>query len=92
MLEVFNVKSKNKPVEIDDTSSPNNVYVRHNIKKIVEVDPVFKTEDESYIYDEIVYSWPEWYKINMEKTDDRISKLEEIIKSMAEELEFPIEL
>ena len=92
MKEVTGIKSKYRPIEIDDTSSNTTVYVRHNIYKTVDIDPVFGTEEESYIYDETQYSLAEWYKVNMEKANDRIFKLEEIIKSIANELEFPITL
>lgn len=63
MTIMENVKSQTRPIEIDDTSSSTTVFVRKNIKKIKEIDPVFKTENTVYVYDEYQYTFQEWNKI-----------------------------
>lgn len=91
MIEILGVKSINKPIEIDDTSSDTTVYVRHNIRKITEEDPVFFTEQEIYIYDEKQYSFAEWYSITRKETNDRLLKLEKTLDLILNDLELSIE-
>lgn len=87
MIEVTGIKSKNKPIEIDDNSSETTVYVRHNIEKITEEDPVFKTKEEIYIYDETQYSFAEWYRTTRKEIDDRLTKLEKNMELILNNLE-----
>ena len=86
-----NIKSKVKPLEIDDNNNEF-VYVRSNITELVEKDPVFGTEYPLYVYDETEYTLPEWNKsaiknINdkMEEMNKTILELTKLIKSLTEE-------
>lgn len=63
MKTIKNVKSKNRPVDIDDYSSPTTIFVHKNIREVVEMDPVFKTETTVFIYDEEQYQLHEWSKL-----------------------------
>lgn len=63
MKVITGVKSQTRPKEIDDSSSDTTVFVRYNITKSVEIDPVFKTESAVYTYDEKQYTFQEWNKI-----------------------------
>lgn len=63
MKTIINVKSQTKPIEIDDYTSGTTVFVRSNIKESTEIDPVFKTENIVYTYDETQYTYPEWNKL-----------------------------
>ncbi len=63
MKTIINVKSQTKPIEIDDYTSGTTVFVRSNIKESTEIDPVFKTENTVYTYDETQYTYPEWNKL-----------------------------
>lgn len=95
MKEFKNVKSQSKPVEIDDFSCNTIVFVRSNIKEVIEVDPVFKTEQKVYVYDETQYSYQEWYKLTLEtlKTENNnikmeIAKIYSIIESNGLDVKF----
>lgn len=63
MKTITGIKSTVKPIEIDDTSSTTSVYVRSNIKEIIETDPVFGTKNVVYEYDEVEYSIIEWHNL-----------------------------
>lgn len=91
MIEITGIKSITKPIEIDDTSSDTTVYVRYNIKKRIEGDPVFCTDQEVYIYDEKQYSFAEWYSITRKETNDRLLKLEKTLDLILNDLELSIE-
>ena len=86
-----NIKSKIKPLEIDDTNNEF-VYVRSNITEIVEKDPVFGSEHLLYVYDETEYTLPEWNRsviksinVKMEEMNKTILQLTELVKSLTEE-------
>lgn len=92
MKEVTQIKSETKPLEIDDTSSDTTVYCRYNIQEVVENDPVFNTEKTIYVYDETQYTFVEWYRMYMAKTDAQIEILKKCVNKLANELNITLEI
>lgn len=80
MKTTLNIKSKEKPVEIDDFTSESFVYVHSNITESEEIDPVFETKSMIYIYDETEYTTAEWYRHSIKLLNERVSELEKLIK------------
>ena len=80
MKKVTHIKSTVMP-ELEEYVG-NMVYVRTNITKSIEVDPVFNTESEIWIYDEIEYTLGEWHKITKENLEIRIKILEDEIRNI----------
>ena len=92
MKEVKGIKSLTRPIEIDDISSETTVYMRYNIREEVEIDPVFKTENIVFVYDETQYTIAEWYRLCINEANAKIKNLENVVKGLADELEISIEL
>lgn len=80
MITRTNIKSKVEPEMVEINGEI--VYKRLNLKKCIEVDPVFNTEDTFYIYDEEQYPLPEWNSIVISKLEDTI----EVLKYEIEQL------
>lgn len=86
MAKIEGVISRNEPKEIDVSSSDTKVYVRTNITKITQTDPIFKTEEVFYKYDEIQYTVSEWCKINLNNINNTINELIAEINELTEKM------
>lgn len=75
MKTITNIKSTNRPEELDDHSSETIIFVRRNIKEVVEKDPVFNTEIVSYTYDEDQYSTKEWFNKRIDELQKQYDQL-----------------
>lgn len=82
MKALFDIKSKNYPLEIDEESSDTLVYVRSNIRELTESDPVFNTESKYFIYDEIQYTIAEWNRISHKKLREELKETKAKIEEM----------
>lgn len=65
MLEYKTVESGVLPCQIDDTSSPDGVYIRRNIKKII-IENESGENTEKYNYQEAFISKAEFNQVSME--------------------------
>ena len=86
MIVRKNVKSNIEPIEIDDSRS-DVIYVRSNIVKIKDIDPVFGTESIIYTYDEAEYTLPEWNRITNNILKKEIDNIYKIISDISNKLD-----
>lgn len=77
-----NVRSREYPIKVD-TTNDKFVYERINIKAESEIDPVFHTQSPVYVYDEIEYTWSEWYELNIKKINEKLDSTINILLSLA---------
>ena len=78
MNVIKNVMSQTKPEDIEEKDSM--VFVHNNIREIVEEDPVFKTSKKVYVYDEVQYTYQEWYALTIKEMKQEIEELKQEIK------------
>lgn len=71
MKTLTNIKTQTKPEEGVDYSETA-VTVIYNIREEKEIDPVFKTETVSYIYDMDEYTVNEWNRITTDSIVDEL--------------------
>ena len=77
------------PLEIDENSSPNGVYIRKNIVEDVYTNPETGVEKPVYHYDEAFVTWQEYsnYQVTTYSIENSSKKTEEeIIDNYTEEL------
>ena len=86
MIVRKSVKSNIEPIEIDDSRS-DVIYVRSNIVKIKDIDPVFGTESIIYTYDEAEYTLPEWNRITNNILKKEIDNIYKIISDISNKLD-----
>lgn len=72
-MKTIEAKSQTKPIEIEELDDI--VYIRSNIKKYTELDPVFGTEFIIYRYEETQYTSEEWNRKNIEVLQFAICEL-----------------
>ena len=80
MNVIKNVMSQTKPEDIEEKDSM--VFVYNNIREIVEEDPVFKTSKKVYVYDEVQYTYQEWYALTIKEMKQEIEELKQEIKEL----------
>ena len=80
MNVIKNVMSQTKPEDIEEKDSM--VFVHNNIREIVEEDPVFKTSKKVYVYDEVQYTYQEWYALTIKEMKQEIEELKQEIKEL----------
>lgn len=80
MKEFKDVRSQTKPEDVEEKDSM--VSVHTNIREVVEEDPVFKTTEQVYVYDEIQYTYQEWYALTISEMKQEIEELKEEIKNL----------
>ena len=73
MKEFKDVRSQTKPEDVEEKDSM--VFVHDNIREIIEEDPVFKTTEQVYVYDEIQYTYQEWYALTTREMKQEIKNL-----------------
>ena len=59
------------------------VFVHNNIREIVEEDPVFKTCKKVYVYDEVQYTYQEWYALTIKDMQNEIKNLKKYVYELA---------
>lgn len=85
MKEIKDVKSQSKPEEFEENDTT--VFVRSNIREDIEEDPVFKTKETVYVYDEIQYTIQEYFAITIKELKDEISELRTELNALKYEVE-----
>lgn len=80
MKEIKNVKSQIKPVDMIETDT--GVFIHTNIREEVEEDPVFKTTETIYVYDETQYTYQEWYAITIKELKEEIEVLKKDVNEL----------
>lgn len=83
-MKTIEVKSQSRPIEIEETDEK--VYIRNNIKKYIESDPVFGTESTFYTYDETQYTPEEWNRKNIETLQIAICELSGVFEITTENI------
>ena len=66
-MKIVQSESRERPVEIDDTSSPTTVYVNENVVETERIDEMTGKISTVYRYDVRLYSREEWEKLQMAK-------------------------
>lgn len=66
-MKIVQSESRERPVEIDETSSPTTVYVRENIAEITKTDEMSGAESVVYQYLEKQFTRPEWESLRIAK-------------------------
>ena len=66
-MKIVQSESRERPVEIDDTSSPTTVYVNENVVETERIDEMTGKISTVYRYDVRLYSREEWERLQMAK-------------------------
>lgn len=66
-MKIVQSESRERPVKIDDTSSPTTVYVNENVVESERIDEMTGATSTVYRYDVRLYSREEWEKLQMAK-------------------------
>lgn len=80
MKEFKDVRSQTRPEDVEERDSM--VFVHTNIREVVEEDPVFKTSKKVYVYDEIQYTYQEWYALTIKEMKQEIEELKREIEEI----------
>ena len=83
MVERKNLKSNTMPA---DYNTDTHVIKVSNIRKTVEIDPVFKKEYNVYIFDETQYTALEWYMKENKELREIIKILENKTRRLIDEV------
>ena len=64
-MKIVQSESRERPVEVDETSSPTTVYVNENVVESERIDEMTGKISTVYRYDVRLYSRDEWERLQM---------------------------